>query len=120
MSRHIAIWEKQGDKSNLAIGLGNVAARAVLIGALRAAEANLRRRIALCREIKDEFNEAIGHQELGRLLAYRGVDAESETELATALKMFEKQNNVQGQCVTWAYRALGGLLRLRGAVTGGI
>ena len=67
------------------------------IGALRAAEANLRRSIALCREIKDEFKEAIGHQELGRLLAYRGAYAESETELATALEMFEKQKHVQGQ-----------------------
>ncbi len=65
------------------------------IGALRAAEANLRRRIDLCREIEDEFSEAIGHQELGRLLAYRGVWAESEQELATALAMFEKQSNVQ-------------------------
>ena len=85
----------------------------MIIGALRAAEANLRRSIALCREIKDEFKEAIGHQELGRLLAYRGAYAESETELATALEMFEKQKHVQAQCVIWAYRALRELLRLR-------
>ena len=44
-----------------------------IIGALAAAEANLRRQIALCREIGDEFREAVGHQELGRLLAYRGA-----------------------------------------------
>jgi len=68
--RQIELREKQGDKHNLAIGLENLAYMAqVNIGALRAAEANLRRSIALCREMEDEeFNEAIGHTELGRLL----------------------------------------------------
>ncbi len=103
---YIAISEKRGDKKNLAIGLGNVAYMAQLhIGTLRAAEANLRRSIVLCQEIKDEFWEAAGDQELGHLLAYRGADAESETELATALKMFERQNYVPGQGIAWAYRA---------------
>jgi tetratricopeptide (TPR) repeat protein len=54
---------------------------------------------------------------LGRLRAYRGAYAESETELATALKMFENQNEVQSQCVGWAYRALRELLLLRNAGT---
>ena len=62
----IAIREKQDDKKNLAIGLGNLANRHRDLGALRDAEANLRRRIALCREIGDEFREAIGQQNLGR------------------------------------------------------
>lgn len=108
------IQEKRGDKSNLATGLGAVASVALLpIGALRAAEANLRRRLALCREIKDERIETVGHKELGRLLAYLGAYAESETELATSLMMLEQQNHVQGQGVVWAYRALRELLRLR-------
>jgi tetratricopeptide (TPR) repeat protein len=116
--QHNAIYEQQGNKSNLAIGLGNVAYVAQLsIGALRAAEANLRRSIALCREIKEDYDEAIGYEELGRLLAYRGAYVESETELATALKMFERRNHVQGQGITWARRALCGLLRLRSAET---
>lgn len=111
------ICEKQDDKSNLAIGLGNAAYAAQLpIGALRAAEINLRRSIALCREIEDEFWEATGHQELGQLLACRSADAESETELATALTMVEKQNHVQSQGVMWADRALRELRRLRIAV----
>ncbi len=93
--------------------MGNVADDQLKIGALRVAEANLRRSVALCRENKEEFGEAIGHQELGRLLAYSGAQVESETELATALKMFEEQNDVQSQGVVWAYRALGELLRLR-------
>ncbi len=111
---YIAISEKRGDKTNTAVGLGNVAYQAQLhIGALRAAEANLRRRIALCREIEDEFREAIGHCELGRLLAYRGAWAKSQDELATALAMFEKRQNVQGQGVTRAYHALRELLMAR-------
>jgi hypothetical protein len=67
------IDEKHSNKKNLAIGLGNVVYDQIRTGALRAAESNLRRRIALCCEIEDEFNEAIGHVELGRLLAYRGA-----------------------------------------------
>ncbi|HLF25256.1 MAG TPA: hypothetical protein VJG32_02875 [Anaerolineae bacterium] len=109
------IYENQTkNKQHLAIGLGNVAGMAQLhIGALKTAEANLRRRIDLCREIEDEFREAIGHQELGRLLAYRGVWEESAGELATAISMFEKRKNVQMQGVTWAYRALRALLIAR-------
>jgi hypothetical protein len=108
-----ALQEKAGNKKNLASGLGNVADDQLKTGALRAAEANLRRRIDLCREIKDEFKEAIGHQELGRLLAYRGLWAGAEQALATALTLSEKQQHVQMQGVTWTYRALRALLMAR-------
>ncbi len=112
----IAISEKRDDKTNLAVGLGNVASMAQIhIGALRAAEANLRRRIALCREIKDEFRETVGHQELGRLLACRGEYAESETELEASTAYWKKTNDIQGQCMDEAYRAQRELLRLRSA-----
>ncbi|MBI5383164.1 MAG: TIR domain-containing protein [Verrucomicrobia bacterium] len=108
------IREKHSNKTDLAMGLGNVAYMAQLpIGALRAAEAKLRRSIALGREVKVERREAIGHRELGLLLAYRGAWDESEKELTTALKMFEKQSYVRGQALTWAYRALRELLLLR-------
>ncbi len=109
----IAFCEKQADKGNLAVGLRNMADDQLKIGALRVAEANLRCSTALCRENKKEFDEALGHQELGRLLAYRGAQVESETELATALKMFEEQKHVQLQGVGWAYRSLCELLQLR-------
>jgi tetratricopeptide (TPR) repeat protein len=114
----IAICEKQDDKDNLAIGLGNVAIQQLVMGEMCAAGANLRRRIAVGQEFKDERGEAIGHRELGRLLAYRGVWVESETELETALEMFEKEKHVQAQGVTWACRALRELLQLR-TVAGG-
>ncbi len=107
------IDERRGNKKGIATGLGNVATQQMIIGALRAAEANLRRRIDLCREIENEFKEAIGHRELGLLLGYRGVWQASEEELATALKMFGKDNNVQSQCIVWAYRALRAFLIAR-------
>ena len=70
--------EKLGPKTaDAAITLGNLADDQLKVGALVAAEENLRRRIALCREIEDEFREAVGHQELGRLLAYLGAFEEA-------------------------------------------
>ena len=113
--RQNAISESQGDKKNLAIGLGSVASDQRHIGTLRAAEANMRRSIALCREIEGEVWEAMEHQGLGWLLAHRGAYAESETELATGLEMSTKKNGVHSQCVVWAYRALRELLMLRAA-----
>lgn len=117
LEQDIAICEKQDDKENLAIGLGNLANRHRDLGSLRDAEANLRRRIALCREIGDEFNEAIGQQELGRLLAYRGVWQASEEALAASTRYWQKAKHVQGLAVDEAYRALRALLMVRDVVS---
>ncbi len=119
------IYENQmANKEFLAIGLGNLANMAQLpIGLLQAAETNLRRQITLSREIEDEFWEANGQMELGRLLAYRGVWTEAVEALDTALTLCEKLDHVQSQGLTWAYRALAGLLYQRGLVlqpSGGI
>ena len=112
--QHIAIREKQGDKKNLAIGLANLAIAAQMpIGALQSAEANLRRAIALCQEIESEFQEAVGHRELGRLLAYRGDWGVAAEALNRALELFENNSGIQSQGIGWAYRALSALLRTR-------
>jgi tetratricopeptide (TPR) repeat protein len=100
---------KARQQKSVAIGLGNVAHQLV-IGELQAAERNLRRRIEICREIKDEFKEAVGHQELGRVLAYRGEFAEAARELAISTAYWEKTNDAQGQSIDSAYRALRALL----------
>jgi len=86
--RVIALFEKVGDKENLAIGLGNLAEDQLKVGALAAVEENLRRRVALCREIEDEFNEAIGHHQLGYLLTYVGTYEEAEKEFSEAETLF--------------------------------
>lgn len=109
----IAIREKQGDKKNFATGLGNVATQQLVIGVLSAAERNLRRSIDLCREIEDEFREAVGHQELGRVLSYRGVWGEAEQKLDSAIAIQQKIKHVQIEGISHAYRALRFLLMAR-------
>jgi tetratricopeptide (TPR) repeat protein len=111
------IREKAGDKKNLAIGLGNLAYMVQIpIGELDAAESNFRQRIEICREIKNEFKEAMGHQEFGRLLAYRGKFEESEKELSIGMKGFIEAEKIDlgvakgWQGINWAYRSIRSLL----------
>jgi len=97
------IREKAGDKKNLAIGLGNLAYTAqIQIGELNAAEANLRQRIEICREIKNEFKEAMGHQELGRLHTLIGEFEEAKKELSKVLALFTKLKRVQSKGIVFA------------------
>ena len=110
----IAIDEKLGDHPSLATHTGAVAEVAFLpIGMLRAAEANHGRRIALCQKMNDRYEEAVGHAELGRLLAYRGEWADSEAELGTALTIMGYMSDEQYQGVIWAYLALSEVLAIR-------
>jgi len=102
--------DKAGDKRNLAIGLGNLADDQAKLGELAAAERNLRRRIELCREIKDEFREAVGRQELGHLLAYQGAFAEAGHELDRSTSHWERASDPQGVCLDESYRAQRALL----------
>ena len=105
--RHNAIREKLDDKTNLAIGLGNLASMAQLpLGELKAAEGHLRRRIALCREVGDEFWESVGHQQLGRLLACTGRFDEADEKLRTSTRYWESRGHSQGLCLDESYRAL--------------
>jgi tetratricopeptide (TPR) repeat protein len=108
-----AIYEKRGDKGNLASGLENLAIQQMITGALRAAEASLRRAMGLSHEIEDEFSEAVEHQELGRLLAYRGAWQEAEPELAASSRYWEQTHDPQGLCIDEAHRALRALLLAR-------
>jgi tetratricopeptide (TPR) repeat protein len=112
--RSNSIDEKRGNKAGVAIGVANMAYMAQIhIGELRAAEANLRRSVSLCQETEEEFHEAIGHEQLGRLLTLLGEWTESEAELATAQALFQKRINVQGQGIGWAYRAIVALMASR-------
>jgi tetratricopeptide (TPR) repeat protein len=99
--KQITIREKRGEKKNLVTGLGNLAGDQILTGEFDAAEANLRRVIEIGRGIKDVFEEAVGHRDLGLLLTYRGKFEESENELISALELLTKSDFAQSQCVLW-------------------
>ena len=111
--RHNALREKQGDKRNLAIGLGNLATQHLALGALRSAQEALERGISLCRAIGDAVIENVHHPALGLVLVYRGRWAEAEEELQRSTAHWERTLNVQPLSVIEAYRALLALLRAR-------
>lgn len=106
--------EARGDKGSLAIGLGSIANSAQFaIGAFRTADGNLRRAIALSKEIRNARLAAIGHRELGCLLALRGRLEDADGESATALSLFEAQLAVQSHGIVWASRSLRFLIAAR-------
>lgn len=108
------ILDKKGDEKNLTTVLGNVALTAYFpIGKLMNAEQNHGRRIDLSREINNEFSEAVGHQELGRILSYRCMWQDAEKELDAGLKLFEKAHQIPSECIVWSYRAMRFLLMIR-------
>jgi tetratricopeptide (TPR) repeat protein len=107
----IGLDEKHSDKKNLAIDLMAVASVALLpVGSLGEAERNMRRSIDLSREIENEFYEAIGYQNLGRILFYRGMWQEAETVHNMGIELARKKNNKQIECVITAYSAYHALL----------
>ena len=114
---HNILVEKQGEKENkeaLSVGLTNLAAMAqIQIGALKGADQNIRRAINLGHALDDEYGKAIGRQELGRLLSYRGAWMEAERIFATSLKYWNKTNGAQGVCLIKEYSAVQILLMAR-------
>lgn len=102
----MAMNEKSGDKGNLSVGLRNLADDQLKLGHLHETDQSLQKRIELAREIQNEFDEAVGHQELGRLEAYQGRFTESLSELDAALSSFRKHNHKQAEGSTWFYYAL--------------
>ncbi|MBI3913274.1 MAG: hypothetical protein HY327_03705 [Chloroflexi bacterium] len=114
---YISIAERQRDKLNQAIGLGAVATVSYFpIGEFVKTERNLRQQIEICQKIKNEFHEAVGRQELGKLLAYRGAFDEAAQELELSSRYDLKANDKQGQCVGQLFRALKALLMGNGRV----
>jgi tetratricopeptide (TPR) repeat protein len=87
----ISLLEDAKDEKNLAKGLGEMLSFVLIpIGRLRVAEDNLRRGIALCKKNQNVENEAVGHQELGLLLSYRGSWEEADQELIIAEKHIDE------------------------------
>jgi tetratricopeptide (TPR) repeat protein len=80
------------------------------LGKLESAEKNLRRLVALQRDMEDVLGESFCRAELGRLLAYEGDSDEASSELDAALRVFDREENKQATCVAWAYQAVRALL----------
>ncbi len=108
----LKLAEKVGDRGNAAVVLVNLANERLELGELAAAEGNVRRSIDLLHDIGDEAREAVGHKDLGRLLAYRGIFAESEHHLQTAQEVFDAlgAQRTSFVSVVRAYGALRALL----------
>jgi tetratricopeptide (TPR) repeat protein len=111
LEMHIAIRERQGNKNELSVGLGNLAFSQIQIGELDSAESSIRRRIEISHEGGLEYREAVGRRIHGQLLYYQGQFEESEKELESALRSFIKLDKVQSQCFVWIYRSIRSLLR---------
>ncbi len=111
--RSIFPGDEKHNKKSVAISLGNAAHMAqVQIGKLSAAGVHLRKRVVICQEIKDEFCEAAGHEELGRVLAYQGR-AEAKDEFAKSTEYCKSTDDYQGLSLDSAYRSLSALLQGR-------
>ena len=97
--------EKKNGKWNIVARLAIARNVQFLIGKFDAAESNFKRVVELSREIlEDRWEdrcEALGHCELGNLLAYRGNFGESKKELVKALELFTKWDDLQPQCTVW-------------------
>lgn len=118
--QHNAIYEKAGNKSNLAIGLANLVHEVrTPTGAFRLAESNLVRGLALCREIRSELDEAICHQDLGRVFGYRGQWPQAETEIEAAKKLHKAIHPSQHKVWAWWIDARCIQLRLRSRLANG-
>lgn len=124
---HNKLREKDDNKKNLAIGLGNVAYMAqIQIGQISASITHLRKENFLGKEIDDKMEIASSHQELGHVLTYQGRNksdasfkppagncACAEVELNEAFKLFEKEKNIQWLGLVSAYRSFCPLLQSR-------
>lgn len=102
--------EKFDEKRNISVGLGNLAAAQLLLGNLKQAEVNTKHRIDITQKIKDDFNKAGGHEELGRLLTYMGRYEQAVKEFEDALKLETQLRNNASRCLVWYYQALKAIL----------
>ena len=80
----IAIARKSRQQEKSRHRAGERGDTATVIGALSAAERNLRRSIDLCREIADEFEKPLVIRNWDEFLSYRGEWQEAEQELNTS------------------------------------
>ncbi len=106
------------DKGQLANGLRQLAINQRQVGSLAAADHNLRRSIALCKEIDDPLGEAASRMRLGRVSAICGHWVGAAGQLDTALNLAEESAHLQLQSNIWAHGAW--LALMQGEGEGGL
>lgn len=104
--RHNALHEQRDSRLNLAIGLENLAQSLGPLGELGEAEQCLRRALQITTDV---FWNAVGHEELGRVLAWQGAFEEAEESLKAA-KVLLRWGAIQSQPGGMVYRAERALL----------
>jgi len=109
-----ALLKPLGRPHDRVMALAGGALCALSLGALGAAEASLTEGLRLSRSAKDEFGEAMLHQELARVLTYGGRFGEAEFELTASSDYWRSTEDAQGLCLDNAYRAKSALLRRDG------
>ncbi len=116
----IKLSQKLRDVEYEAMGLRGAALAEIQTGGFSIAEANLRRSITLFRKTKKEhdvyiaeYEEAVCHQEFGRLLSYCGQWNDAKQELRIAHNVFAKTEQIQGESSISTYHALRALLMTR-------
>lgn len=103
--KYIETSEKRDSQENVAIGLGNLSDALRLSGRLQEAATAARRALAIGREEKDRFQEAVSLQLLGLATAAAGQREESRAFLEESKKIWMEQNDEQGVCLSEAYLA---------------
>jgi len=100
-----------GGQNDFITLLGNLAGQQIVVGALRPADSNLQRALAICKEI--ESNGANGHHFLGQTLTIRGLWKKAEKELSLAYDLFKEEEHEHAQAAVCIDKAFCYLLMLR-------
>jgi tetratricopeptide (TPR) repeat protein len=111
----VQICEQFDDTAGLVVGLINLSDVQWTVGAFKSVDENLRRQIALSNATNDEMREAVGHQDLGLRLAFRGKWAEADSELRSALELSLRMRDAHRQVIVWSQWARKELLHARAA-----
>lgn len=102
---YLTIAVTQGTKSNVAAGLNELAVIHFGLGELATAEKLLRNSTRVSKMAPESLQEAIAHQELGRLLGKTGHIDEARRELDKAYRLFHRKKEIQSLSIVEAHRA---------------
>ena len=106
LNKSISIAEYLNDKSNLTIGLINLAIKYRILGDLRSTKNKLLRSIEIAKKINNERNEHIARQELGRTLLFLGLFKQSRKQLIKSQNWDESNQDIQGQIIDCTYHSI--------------